>query len=210
MSENKLEIYIAKGLTEEESASLVRYNNAGRPGVSKINVDALEALFNIGYTCQEIHAQFPEYPIGAILLARVQNSWDSKRDEYRKSLEREILNSVKNAKVEAVKMVSDLVAATNISWKQQLMRYLANPEKEKAPEFLPKTLHQYSSLATLLNDLTDINGGKDKDNNSGVSGGGGLPTIIINNNNNGPKNGSVIEVSHTQKVKEALQRQNKK
>lgn len=202
MSENNLEIYKSKGLTEEEANSLVRYNNAGRPGVSKINVDALQTLFNVGYTCHEIHAQFPEYPIGAILLARVQNNWDKQKDEYRKSLELEIVGAVKNARVESVKMIADLIAATNVSWKNQLMKYLANPDKEKAPEFLPKSMSQYGSLATLLKELTEVDAKNNKEGPAGGNG-GGLPTIIINNNTSG-KSGDIIEVSYQDKVKAAL------
>lgn len=205
MSENNLELYKSKGLTEEESRQLIKYNENGRPGVAKLKVDALQALYNVGYTCSEINEQFPEYPLGAILLARVQQNWDDKRNEYRKSLEKEIVGSIKNARVESVKMVADLIAATNIHWKAELMRFLANPSKEKAPEFLPKNMHQYGNLASLLKDLTEVND-KTKEETSAIS--GGLPTIIINNNSNSAK--PDVEISYGQKVKQALMNQNKK
>ena len=203
MSENNLELYKSRGLSDDETKQLVKYNEAGRPGVAKIKVDALQALYNVGYTCQEIHEQFPEYPYGAILLCRVQQDWDGKKTSYRKQLESEMLSTVKNARLESVKMISDMIQATNVHWKRELMRYLANPDKEKAPDFLPKSMSQYGSLASLLKDLTETEkGGKDDlpGNN-----GGGLPTIIINNNSSGLKTDS--EVQHTQRVKDALARQ---
>lgn len=203
MSENNLELYKSRGLSDDETKQLVKYNEAGRPGVAKIKVDALQALYNVGYTCSEIHEQFPEYPYGAILLCRVQQDWDGKKTSYRKQLESEMLSTVKNARLESVKMISDMIQATNVHWKRELMRYLANPDKEKAPDFLPKSMSQYGSLASLLKDLTETEkGGKDDlpGNN-----GGGLPTIIINNHSSGLK--TDIEVQHTQRVKDALARQ---
>jgi len=204
MSENNLSLYTSKGLTEEESRQLVKYNESGRPGVAKLNVDALQALYNVGYSCQEINEQFPEYPMGAILLTRVQQDWDKKKVAYRKGLEAEIVGSVKNARVESVKMVADVIAATNIHWKQELMRYLANPTKEKAPEFLPKTMHQYGSLATLLKDLTEVEKSTGKDANLPGNNGGGLPTIIINNNTAPGSKPDVTVATYQDRVKAAL------
>ena len=206
MSGNNVELYKSKGLTEEECKQLTKYNEAGRPGVAKLKVDALQALYNVGFTCQEIHEQFPEYPYGSILLCRVQQDWDNKRSLYRKGLENEMISTIKNARLESVKMVADIISATNIHWKQELMRYLANPDKEKAPDFLPKTMSQYGSLASLLKDLTTVDKGEHKDAAAGGSG-GGLPTIIINNNGNAK---SDIEVSYTDRVKAALERDAKK
>jgi hypothetical protein len=203
MSDDKLTLYKSKGLTEDEAKQLAKYNESGRQGVSRLNVDALRTLYNVGYSCQEIHNNFPEYPLGAILLARVQQNWDEKREEHRKQLEMEILKTVKNARMESVKLVADLINATQVSWKQQLMTYLANPEKEKIPEFLPKTLHQFTALANSLKDLTETD--KNVKNDTPGANGGGLPTIIINNNGSPSNGGTTVEVSHhAQKVKEAL------
>ena len=208
MSENNLELYKSRGLSDHETKQLVKYNEAGRPGVAKIKVDALQALYNVGYTCQEIHEQFPEYPYGAILLCRVQQDWDGKKTSYRKQLESEMLSTVKNARLESVKMISDMIQATNVHWKRELMRYLANPDKEKAPDFLPKSMSQYGSLASLLKDLTETEkGGKDDlpGNN-----GGGLPTIIINNNTGGLKSDVEVTTAYTNRVKDALEKSIKK
>jgi len=145
---------IKDGYTKEEANALVTYRERGLPGVSKLRADAFESLYIMGYTCKDIHDQFPEYELGLIVYARQKFKWDEKRANYQANLAAQVIQAAALAKAESVRFLYDVLSAVHAKNRNEIMRYLANPDKEKAPDFLPKSLGGYQTLINMINDLT--------------------------------------------------------
>jgi len=174
MSQTGLEIYTTKSLSSEEAKVVESFEERGRPGVVRLRVDFLQSVYNLGYSCQEINSQMPEYPLDALLWARWKYDWDKKRDDYQASVQNRVLPNATHARVDGLQFLSEIMGATHAMWRQQLLKYLAAPDREKAPEFLPKTLHQYSSLAALMKDLMT------PDNKTAGAGSMAQPLVSVN------------------------------
>jgi hypothetical protein len=172
-----LEPYTSKGLTPEEAKLVANWIEAGRPGIANIRADFLFSIFNLGYTCQEIHKHFPEYALPAILWARAKFDWDARRAAAAGNSAKAIAMSAPNIGAEAIRHLLALVQATHVRNERELMAYLAAPDREKPPTFLPATLHQYSQLLQTLKELMTEGGKKGAADDSANK--PGLPAIHI-------------------------------
>lgn len=161
MSDNQLDAYKAKGLTEDEAKQVQNWTDRGRPGATKLNPKMLESIYMAGYSCQEIHYQFPEVPLEAILWCRISHGWDQRLQLKRQELADKALPKAIDAQLDAVRFLSEIIQATHVKYRHQLLKYIANPEREAAPDVLPKSLSQYGSLVELLKTITTPPGQKD-------------------------------------------------
>lgn len=164
---------VEKGLTETEAALVIDFKERGLPGVSQLRADHLKGLYRMGYSCQDIAAQFPEYKLDLLLYARVKFDWDKDRQEYLSALASHVQpQNAGVAMAEALRFMKDIQNATHVRYRQEIMRYMANPERETPPDFLPKTLHGYSNLVAAMQEIIAPKG-KESANN-------GAPQINMN------------------------------
>lgn len=150
---NEIALYTEKGLTTEEASLVQKWVESGRPGISRIKADFLSSIYNLGYSCQQIHAKFPEYQLEGILWARAHFEWDKRRVEYNKELKTSTLQHAGEAHLEGINLLATVLKVTNVRWRDEVVRYLAAPDREKPPEFLPTSLHQYMNAQTQLAEL---------------------------------------------------------
>jgi hypothetical protein len=153
MSDVQVPSLTGGGLTEEEAKMVQSWIDRGRPGITKIKADFLSSIYNLGYSCQQIHKEFPEYELEAILWARVKFDWDKRRAEYQQTLAANTMASAAEAHLEGIQFLSMVMKVTHVKMKQEMMRYLAAPDREKPPEFLPTTLHQYMNAQSQLSEM---------------------------------------------------------
>jgi|GEM_PF-5257285 len=195
-----------KGLNEEEVALLTNWLENGKPGLSKLRADRFGEIYLLGYTCQEIHKMFPEYSLEMLLFARAHYDWDKLRDAYRKEIQNNTLEKALTARLESIKFLSELVAATHIKWRKEIMTYIANPEKEKAPDCIPKSVMGYGQVVNILQTLMAPPGSNGKgSSNQGQAVGSGVPlvSVTVQSNGNGG-NEVVISDATQQEIKAAL------
>lgn len=152
-TENKYPELLEKGFTDEELEALTKWIDAGKPGLAKSRADRMGEIYLLGYSCQDLHKWFPEYPLETLLFARAQYDWDRLREEYKKNIQAQTLNVAMQSRLESIRFLSEVVAATHVKWRQQIMTYLANPEREKPPDCLPKGIQSYGTAVNLLKDL---------------------------------------------------------
>jgi hypothetical protein len=110
-------------------------------------------LYALGYSCEDIHRWYPQFPLPVLLWARFQYNWDDVRDRYQRVTQGKALEAALGAKTESVRLLADAIAATNLKWRRELMDYLADPENNKAPDFLPKSLSGYQNMLDMLDKL---------------------------------------------------------
>jgi hypothetical protein len=155
--ENKYEVtaLVASGLTEPEAKELAAWVDAGKPGLSKHRAESFGSVYALGYSCQDLHKWFPEIPLAILLYARVYYGWDKIRAEYRAAVQNQLLESALTTKLESVRFVTELLNATHVRYRQQIMDFLANPKGAKPPEIMPDSLHQYGQLTALMRELLE-------------------------------------------------------
>jgi hypothetical protein len=151
---NEVALYQEKGLTKDESDLVHSWVEKGRPGVHNIKADFLFSIYNLGYSCQDIHKNFPEYPLAGILWAKAKFDWDAKRASVAAKSSQMVAAAIPNVAADSLRQILALIQAANVKNEREVLAYLAAPDREKPPEMLPKTLHQYGDLLTLLKELT--------------------------------------------------------
>jgi hypothetical protein len=182
--ENKtqIQIYQDKGLTEKESEILAKYVEDGKPGLAKARSDSMRTIYALGYTCEEIHEMFPEYPLGLILHARVTHEWDKTKIDLSQKLSK-IKENVIISKLESVQFLTEMLKAVHVKHRQDILRFLANPEREEAPKVLPNNLYGYQQILSLLDEVMGNNQNKDQKGAEMVS----SPLVSVTINTEQPK-----------------------
>jgi hypothetical protein len=145
--------YLKKGLTLTEAKVLSDWIEAGKPGLLKQRAEGYGQIYALGYTCEEIQKWFPNMPLPLLLYARVQFNWDDTRERYRVIMQGRALEAAVGSRNESIRLMADTIAATNMQWRRKLMDYLADPDKNKAPDFLPDTLASYQRMVDMLENL---------------------------------------------------------
>lgn len=194
---NELTVYTEKGFTEEEAKILKRWIDQGKPGLSKFRADKFAEIYMLGYSCQDIHKWFDEYPLETILWARYYYNWDQLRHEYKQTRTQQVLETALGAQAEGLRFLTEVMHATHYRWRKELLEYLANPDTKKPPECLPNSLSQYGNLTDLMREIMGMSPDKGK---SGKNDGPSSPLVSINV---GDKK-EVITVAGPEDVKRAI------
>ena len=190
--ENKnssIEIYKEGGLTEAETNMVIDWVEKGRPGISNIKADQLLSIYLLGYNCSEINKEFPEYPLPAILWCKAKFDWEKRKQEYNLAIQDAITKHAANVRSDAVRFMGELISATHIKWRKDILKYLASPDREKAPACLPSSLNEYGKLVSLLDEIMNP-AGKIKNlpgSKAGIPEGMPLVNVNINNGTGEPK-----------------------
>lgn len=167
-----------KGLDEEEIKMLTTWIDQGKPGLSKIRAERFGDIYILGYSCKDINKMFPEYPLETLLFARAQYDWDKLRAEYRARVSSQTLEMAITSRLDSIKFLTEMVSATHIKWRKEIMNYIANPDKVKPPDCLPKSIQGYSQVISTLQALVSPGSSK--------SGSGGGPNAATQNTTASP------------------------
>jgi hypothetical protein len=184
-----IEVYKAGGLSDTEAFLVKEWVDKGRPGISNVKADQLLSIYLLGYNCYEINKEFPEYPLPAVLWCRAKFDWDKRREEYNLAIQDAIAKHAVNVRSDAIRFMGELIAATHIKWRKDILKYLAAPDREKAPACLPGNLNEYGTRVSLLDEIMNP-AGKIKNlpgAQAGVPEGTPLVSVNINNSSNEPR-----------------------
>lgn len=195
--------YESKGLTKNESELLAKWVEDGKPGLAKFKAERLGEIYCLGYTCQDIKKWFPEYPIEVLLWARIQYHWDETRIQYRKVVQQETLNAALAARMESIRFLSDVIAATHTKHRKAILSYIADPDHNEAPgKIVPDNIHSYGYLISLLKEISTPNQDKNMTDKS-------IPLVTVNVNNKDQPS-VVVSQSDGNDIKRALMEDLKK
>ena len=166
-----------RGLTKDEAKTLTKWIEDGKPGLSKYKAERLGEIYCLGYTCQDIKKWFPEYPIEVLLWARIQYNWDDTRAQYKKIVQQETLNAAVAARMESIRFLADVISATHVKYRKELLNFIADPQNCEAPKkIVPDNIHSYGYLISLLKEVTTPNQDKNMTDK-------GIPLVTVNVNN---------------------------
>lgn len=143
------------GLTPEEAKVLSKWIAEGKPGLTKYKAERLGEVYCLGYSCQDIKRWFPEYPIEVLLWARVTYGWDEIKAQYRSVVQQETLNAAITARMESIRFLSDVITATHLKYRKELLNFIADPEKNECPKkIIPESMHTYGFMLNILKEIT--------------------------------------------------------
>lgn len=169
-----LEHYKKAGLDLSEARLVLAWVEEGKPGLAQAKAEQLLTIYLNGYSCQDIQRQFPEYPLPLILWARAVYQWDEAREKYRKNLVEQVSQTALVGVAESLRFMTDLLSATHVKIKKEIMTYLADPDNQPAPSLVPINIREYAVLHnTLRETITPVGKGKE----AGVE---GIPSLNIN------------------------------
>jgi len=148
--------YVEKGLSVEEATKLAKWIENGKHGLSKYRGDQFSEVYMLGYSCEEIQSWIPDYPIEVLLWARYYYEWDRLREEFKHAHINGAVERALSVRADGLRFVTELLHATHIKWRKELVAYLANPDSVKPPECLPNSLSQYGNLTEMLREMLGI------------------------------------------------------
>ena len=193
-----------KGFEEDEIRTLTRWIDQGKPGLAKSKAERMGDIYLLGYSCQEINKWFPEYPLEVLLFARAQYNWDELRAKYRQQVQQNTLAAATATRLESIRFLSELISATHLKWRKDILAYIANPDGNKPPECLPSGIYQYGQAMGLLKDLvTPDGGGGSKGGDANPSGPTPLVSVTVKSGDK-DKPDVVIESSSQEDIRKAL------
>lgn len=143
-------------LTEEERQALVAWQERHLPMLGPTLSTKLFQLFLQNKSVADIAALNPGTLPGAILDARVRDSWDEKRREYLDHLYGTVLQRVMQTQTEAVQFTADLMAAAHRLYGPKLQKFIQSGEIKDLGEAekLIQSLDAYRKVAEMLLKLT--------------------------------------------------------
>jgi len=143
------------GLSEEESTLATKYMRKYKTtaAIPQNHAIKLYELFMVGYTFAEIHAQFPQFPIGQIIMTASLKGWCKDRELMMGTLKDRIQARVVKSVLEQVDFLSTLIAVTNAQHLDSLKSYLKDPKNTQVPSIAIQNIKEYKDVAESLNKL---------------------------------------------------------
>jgi hypothetical protein len=192
---------IKKGLTDEEAKVLAKWIEEGKPGLTKYKAEHLGEVYCLGYSCQDMLRWFPEYPLAVLLYARVTYNWDATREQYRKVVQQETLNAAVAARMESIRFLADVITATHIKYRKEILAFIADPDNHEPPKkIIPDNIHSYGFMLNILKEVSAPSQDKNMTDKA-------VPLVTVNV---GEKQEVVLTQASQDDIKKALMAENNK
>jgi hypothetical protein len=154
------EIAIIKAkLTSNENQAYEKYiESQGKPLAFSVQLQFYE-LFLSGSNCEEILRLNPAFPLGAIVKARIEGGWDTRREQYMAVMLDSVRERVQQTQLEAIYFAADLLSAAHKLHGDKLKKFKQTGNVEELGTLRIDSLKAYKEAVELLLKLT----GQDKD-----------------------------------------------
>jgi hypothetical protein len=163
--------------TERELAILKDADENGAKPISPTLSSQMYALFCEGYDCAQIAKQNSGLSEKDVLYARRKYNWDADRDQYAKALQQQVNEKLIKSKFESVEFLTNILAVTHKSYKEQALKYIqTGKEEDKPKDWEIKSVSAYKSILEAIDKAT----GADKKTESKITG-----AITVKNENPG-------------------------
>ena len=148
-------------LTNKERSALKKYRKDNGDPISPSTAMKFFTLFLEGYTLDQIHSRHKHWPFGALVDARIRYDWDHKKSEYITQVHSQITERMAKLKVDSLNFLFDLAAVAHVEFKEDMIKYLQDPSKNKRPHNAINSLREYKLIYEILNQMDEL--GKPKE-----------------------------------------------
>lgn len=149
---------VETNLNEVEKKAYEKYLSDGKPSLSPKTAAEFYELFVNGSTTEEIASLNPAFGLGIIVKARIDYSWDLKKEEYQVRLFETIKEKLQKTQLEAVDFSANSMAVFHKYWNSKFKRYLQTGNESELGEFKVNSFKLYKDIAENLLKLS----GQDK------------------------------------------------
>ena len=140
------------GLTEEEIKLGTRYlrQNKTRGALNDLDAARLFEMFLLGDSISKIAQQFPQYPVGQIVLTAAMRGWAYDRDKMMSSLQDRVRAKVVKSVLDQVDCLTSMLAVTNAEHLATMTRYIQDPVNNPKPDLRIETIKDYKEVVESL------------------------------------------------------------
>lgn len=151
------------GLTAEEikhaEKYLRKYKTKGI--ISEVNSLKLFELYMIGTSFSELHKQFPEFPVGQIILTCALRGWAMDRERMQHTLRDRVKAKVVKSVIEQVDFLTSMLSVANAEHIQKMREYIIDPNTTK-PDLRIESIKEYKEVMESLTKLIQGANGQGK------------------------------------------------
>ena len=143
------------GLTQEEIKLAEKWLRKHKTAGALSDGDALKLfeLFMIGTSFSDMHLQYPQYPMGQILLTAALRQWCKDRDKLMSSLQDRVKAKIVKAVVESVDFLTSTLSVAGTEHLDQMRKYVNDPANNPVPKLRIGTLKEYKDVLETLQKL---------------------------------------------------------
>jgi hypothetical protein len=144
-------------LTDFERTALAKHRSTqGEKSLSPTFQAELYGLFLAGVSCEDIVKANPGTTLGQVVEARLNNSWDARRDRYIDDLMVNAKSRVQQIQLEALEFLRTSIAVAHRAFGQKAQKFLQTGAKKDFPDFAATGMgwKQYKEQLELLLKLT--------------------------------------------------------
>ena len=138
---------------------LKKYKTAG--AIQDPEAMKIYEMLLLGSTVMEVHATFPQWPIGQIALTIALRKWMTEREKMVNSVSSTATARMAKSVVDSVNFLTSMLAVANTEHLMQMNKYIKDPNNEPKPDLRIGTLKEYKEILDSLQKLVvGGNGGK--------------------------------------------------
>lgn len=140
------------GLTQQEleigEKYLRKHKTAG--ALKQYESIKIYELFMIGCSFNEIHAQFPQYEMGKIILTAALQKWAMDREQMHSSLRDRVKAKVIKSVIEQTDFLTTLLSVASTEHMKEMRDYIVDPTASPKPELRIKSIKEYKEVTETL------------------------------------------------------------
>ena len=142
------------GLTAEEIKHAERYLRKYKTKgiIGEIKSLKLFELYMIGTSFTELHKQYPEFPIGQIILTAALRGWAQDREKMQHTLRDRVKAKVVKSVIEQVDFLTSMLSVVNAEHIHKMREYIVDPTLPK-PDLRIESIKEYKEVMESLTKL---------------------------------------------------------
>jgi hypothetical protein len=143
------------GLTEEETKRAEKYLRKHKTAGAIPDSDSmpLYEMYMIGCSFNEIHQEYPQYPVEKIILTAALRGWTKDRERMNSSLRERIRSKVAKSLLEQVDALTTTLAVFNVEYLEKMKKYISDPKHNPPPNFRIKNIKDYKEIMEALSKM---------------------------------------------------------
>jgi len=143
------------GLTQEEVNVAEAYlrKHKTRGAVPQYEAMKLYEMYMVGCSFNEIHSQFPQYPVAAIVLTCALRGWAYDREKMLGSLQDRVQTKVVKSVIDQVDFLTLMLSVANADNMDAMRKYIADPKKNPKPDIRVQNIKEYREVVETLHKL---------------------------------------------------------
>lgn len=107
-------------------------------------------LFMIGNSFSELHAQFPQYELGQIIMTSAIRKWGADRERMQSTLRDRVKAKVVKSVIDQVDFLTAMLQVSSTEHMNDMRKYILDPANNPAPSLRIKSIKDYKEIADVL------------------------------------------------------------